>query len=255
MMPQTLLIKGRIVGTPLESVALWFRWLGRLPWRWRHPELAELHHNLLWHPNPLKKLLRPDSNVVDVGAHLGSFINVAQRIAPLGHHIAVEASKPKALALQRRFTNIEVHAVAASDTQGTSTFYDDLSGRSRLNHAMEGFKACEVPTTTIDLIVAGRPIHLLKIDIEGHEFQALRGAVNSINNNRPVIIFEYGSEYYMQKIGGDRREIYDLLTELGYGIHTFLDVAFDRGPMLFDEFRRCGLYPFRAFNFVAMPRD
>jgi hypothetical protein len=30
-------------------------------------------------------------------------------------------------------------------------------------------------------------------------------------------------------------------------------LVFGKGKIGLDEFRRCGLYPFRAFNFIAVP--
>ena len=38
-------------------------------------------------------------------------------------------------------------------------------------------------------------------------------------------------------------------------LHTFTDFLYEKGPMSFLEFRKCGLYPFRAFNFIAIAQD
>ena len=49
-------------------------------------------------------------------------------------------------------------------------------------------------------------------------------------------------------------DLYEFITgDLGYNIFTFEDFLFDKGEMSANEFRKCGLYPFRAFNFVALP--
>ena len=45
------------------------------------------------------------------------------------------------------------------------------------------------------------------------------------------------------------------LHEFGYDIFCFGDFLFNKGNMAFDEFRKCGLYPFRAFNFISLPKD
>jgi hypothetical protein len=67
------------------------------------------------------------------------------------------------------------------------------------------------------------------------------------------LLFECGSDY--RKIVEIKRpKLYELLTaELGYEIYTLLDFLFDKGPLRFDEFRRCGRYPFRGFTFIARP--
>jgi hypothetical protein len=41
---------------------------------------------------------------------------------------------------------------------------------------------------------------------------------------------------------------------MNYDVFTFGDFLHDKGPLGFDEFRKCGIYPFRAFNFVALPQ-
>ena len=47
----------------------------------------------------------------------------------------------------------------------------------------------------------------------------------------------------------------NFLTEvLSYDLFTFGDFLYGKEALTFSEFRKCGLYPFRAFNFVALPR-
>jgi hypothetical protein len=45
-----------------------------------------------------------------------------------------------------------------------------------------------------------------------------------------------------------------ITNDFGYGVYAYGDFLFDKGPLTPDEFRKTGLYPFRAFNFVALPR-
>jgi hypothetical protein len=92
---------------------------------------------------------------------------------------------------------------------------------------------------------------LLKLDIEGAELVALRGATVVLDRWHPAILFEFGSEYVPNK--PSRRDLFDFLAEREYRIYSFGDFLFDKGPMGFEEFQRCGVYPFRAFNFVALP--
>ena len=91
---------------------------------------------------------------------------------------------------------------------------------------------------------------LLKLDIEGGKLAALKGATAILNRWHPSILFECGSEYAPNK--PSRRDLFDFLADQGYRIYSFGDFLFDKGPMGFDEFQRCGLYPFRAFNFIAL---
>jgi hypothetical protein len=105
-----------------------------------------------------------------------------------------------------------------------------------------------VDVRRLDNMLLQRPrLDLIKLDIEGAELSALRGAKEIISRWKPLVVFEFGPE----DLGLDRRALFDLLTGSGYAISTLADFVFEKGGMGFDEFRRCGLYPFRAFNFIA----
>ena len=52
-----------------------------------------------------------------------------------------------------------------------------------------------VATTTLDGTIPGdQPIAFIKMDIEGGEFHALKGAVKTIKRWQPVIVFEAGNK-------------------------------------------------------------
>lgn len=245
--PVSLAVKSSVAAGPLAPAADQLRWIMGAPQRWRHPEMAEayLEHKLL--PRLLKKVLREDATVVDVGCHIGSFLKLATRYAPKGKHIAFEASPTKADLLRELFRTANIYNKAVSDFSGTISFLEDekLSGTSKI-----GPGGISVPVCTLDEAIAGS-VSLLKLDVEGHELPALIGAKQTIAKNKPTIIFECGPT----AITPQRAELFDYVNnELGYGIMCFSDFLFGRGPMQLDEFRRCGIYPFRAFNFVATQR-
>jgi FkbM family methyltransferase len=59
-------------------------------------------------------------------------------------------------------------------------------------------------------------ISLIKIDVEGHEINALRGAESIIKSNKPTILFEQGIDEI--KEGGS--EVIDYLSSLDYSFYT-----------------------------------
>jgi FkbM family methyltransferase len=255
-MDPVLRLKAALVGSPLEPIAVAARRLLDVPKRLRHPELRDLHNEERLLPAVLSKLLKRNSNTVDVGCHIGSVLSAICKIAPDGSHVAIEPTPAKADWLKRRFPKVTVHQVAVGDIEGSAVFEEDRvnPGYSKLQGnapASGDIARYTVTIRRLDDIVSGH-IDLMKIDTEGHEPQVLRGTTRLIEASRPAIIFESASEY--EPAAPERRkETFDLLTSLGYQIHAFADFVFDRGPMQYDEFRRCGLYPFRAFNYVALP--
>ena len=85
---------------------------------------------------------------------------------------------------------------------------------------------------------------------------ALHGATTTIEKNRPSLLFECGAEEEMRHMGHDRQALFDFITgAIGYDVFLFSDYLFDKGPMTTVEFKKAGIYPFRAFNYVALPRS
>jgi hypothetical protein len=98
-------------------------------------------------------------------------------------------------------------------------------------------------------------VDLIKFDIEGGELAALRGAIEKIKRCNPAIIFECGSEYWLVKEKLSRLDLYNFITvDLRYDIFSISDFLFKKGSMSYEEFHKYGLYPFRGFNFLALPR-
>jgi FkbM family methyltransferase len=105
------------------------------------------------------------------------------------------------------------------------------------------FDKVEVAGTTLDIVIHEHrePVGLLKIDIEGHEFQAFRGGSNSLGNRRiRDIIYE--------DFRGVESEASKLLASYGYsifGLRSTLD-----GPVL-REGLKGGRLPLSEHNLVA----
>jgi len=261
--PRSLFLKSLLVGTRLGD------WLGELRWffgmrqRYKHPEMWELYLEDRWLPQILQRLLVSDSWGVDVGSHIGSFLALLKKFAPDGHHAAFEASSVKSKWLKRRFTDVDIFPYAVADKSGKAFFEENYaqSGYSHLvgeeKHPTEHASVYEVQLCSLDdVLLSRKKVDLIKLDIEGGELAALRGAYQSINRWRPAIIFECGSEYGLERQKLSRKDLYDFITkDLDYQIFCFADFIFEKDAMTFDEFRKCGLYPFRAFNFVALPQN
>jgi FkbM family methyltransferase len=207
----------------------------------------------------LQRALRPNSNAIDVGAHVGSFLALLIRYAPYGHHVAVEASRTTGPWLHKKFNNATVHNLAASDFSGSVDFYEELS-RPAFSSCIQEWTSSsvlqyQVPAERLDdILESNRHYDLVKFDIEGGELAAMRGALETIKRCQPLILFECAPEHVLDRAGVSKGEIYELLTkELGYSVLTLADYLHSREGIGLSEFRRCGLYPYRALNFVARP--
>uniref|UniRef100_Q07SN2 Methyltransferase FkbM family n=1 Tax=Rhodopseudomonas palustris (strain BisA53) TaxID=316055 RepID=Q07SN2_RHOP5 len=249
----SLRLKSLVIGTPLESPAMRFRqWSSSFR---PNLELAEIILEEIRLPAILEKLTTKNSNILDIGCHIGSFLSLAVKVAPGGRHIAIEASPEKAELLIRKFQNVRIECTAISDVSATALFQENLDNPGYSKLATDGettgrIREYEVKTKTLDSLSL-QHIHLVKIDIEGSELAAIRGGAIFFRTCRPPIIFECGTTYTP---GLDRNALYDHLTkELGYSIFTYADFLYGKGPLGPEEFHKCGMYPFRALNFVGVP--
>jgi hypothetical protein len=112
-----------------------------------------------------------------------------------------------------------------------------------------------VEVRTLDQLLLDEPkIDFIKLDIEGGELNALKGATETIGQHKPVVLFECGATASLNEVNVSRRDLFEFITgKLGYQVFTYSDFLHNKGPLSFDEFRKCGIYPFKAFNFVAIP--
>lgn len=176
----------------------------------------------------MTRTLRRDSSCVDIGAHKGEVLRGIVAAAPDGIHYAFEALPHLAEKLKDQFPRVRIHQVAVSDRTGTSEFqyvesapaYSGLRRRI-YDQPDPRIVTIQVETTTLDdVIPVGEAVALVKIDIEGGEYHALRGAVNTILRCRPVLLFEAGNKSTGQ-YGVTPDEIYALITEtFGYELST-----------------------------------
>jgi hypothetical protein len=95
----------------------------------------------------------------------------------------------------------------------------------------------------------------MKIDVEGAELHVLRGAARTIQRHRPALIFESCADS-AEKLGSSHRDLFEYLTGyLKYDILHFDDFLSGRRPLDWPDFNACHKYPFRAFNFLGLPRS
>lgn len=197
----------------------------------------------------LSALLGPDGVCVDIGANVGTVSATIVRCAPEAKHVLVEALPDLAAKLVDRFPSCEVHAVACSDHEGMASFTRivERPTRSGLNPGqIKPFmtrETLEVPVTTVDRLLGGRPVRVIKIDVEGTELDVLRGAASTLATARPVVLFEH-----QPAVDAGSSAVHQLLMGAGYRV---FDID-GNGPLTEGEFVETGRAG-RIWNFVATP--
>jgi FkbM family methyltransferase len=189
----------------------------------------------------LAATLRGDGTYVDVGANRGQVLRDALRIAPHARHIAFEPIPALCAELAREFPGVECRRLALGGARGVAQFchftqLDGWSGlrRSPLVSDERGRpEYIEVVVSTLDEELAGMSPSVLKIDVEGAELEALRGAVQLLRAATPVVIFEHVPQA-AALYGAASQELWELLAGLGYDIFAITG----EGPCTCAEFCR-----------------
>ena len=138
--------------------------------------------------------------------------NMARIVGPAGQVIGFEAIPKLAVEAAENASSLELHNIkivnkAISDYIGNTTFthvkqLDGYSGiRQRTGIPEEALATIEkigVEVTTIDHELAtlkSQPrLRFIKLDLEGGEFHALRGAINTLLLHEPFVVFENGRQ-------------------------------------------------------------
>ncbi|HEX7095614.1 MAG TPA: FkbM family methyltransferase [Acidimicrobiales bacterium] len=250
--------KHLLIGSPLERPVRQLRRLPNVYRRLRAPELNDVWSEPVLVQRVLRRVVKVDSNAVDVGAHLGSFTSTIVRLAPRGRHVAIEALPHKAAWLRQKFPTVDVIEVAVTHTTGIVRFHHNVrrSGFSGIRkHAQPGDHTVELEVRAArldDVVPDDRRVDLLKLDVEGEELLVLHGASGLLDRCRPSVLFECAAETTSEP---ERRALHDLFSARDYGIWTASDLLHGAGALTVAEFEHAVHYPFRALNFFALPQE
>jgi FkbM family methyltransferase len=180
----------------------------------------------------LRRLLSPDAVFVDAGANQGEFTVCAAGRLPDGHVFAFEPVPAVRERLERNvagngFGNVTICPVGLSDENqddvpiygADSAFSDgtqhmglptlfDVSGRSS--------PLAQITLRRLDEeLPEGQRVDVMKVDVEGAELAVLKGAAQTIQREKPTIIFEANAET-CEAAGYSVEALFEWLERHGY---------------------------------------
>lgn len=180
------------------------------------------------------KSVKPGMNVWDIGANIGIFAFAAAAMSgPHGFVLAVEPDIETArlMLMTRRGLNpsryapIEVLpiAIGRNDDGHDHVARLRIAARGRMSNALAGYGNSQtggfredrlVPVLAVDQLLSSFPAPaLVKIDVEGAEYDLLRGASKLLSEVRPVIAVE------VQPEGDNPRTVAELARSFRYKIY------------------------------------
>lgn len=181
------------------------------------------------------RILRPGDSAIDCGANRGRHtFPIHQSVTPGGMVVGIEALPQLAAKLLDRIRDEQVTGIAIVNQaigsgKGRTSFAhvagdDAYSGifqrRDLPDWAAPTVSIIDVPMTTLDNVIEEQQlstIRFVKMDLEGGEYDALRGASRMLGAAQPpLIVFENGRTASADLYGYSSNAWYQLFSDAGY---------------------------------------
>ncbi|MGM4961888.1 FkbM family methyltransferase [Tardiphaga sp. 1201_B9_N1_1] len=181
----------------------------------------------------LRNLVVPGSLVLDIGANIGAHtLSLAQLVGPNGKVIAFE---PTEFAVRKLRANVALnpslapritvnHCYLTKDdsTQVPTAIYSSWPlerGTDRHpQHLGREMRTSEAAARSLDSIIkeqSDRPVHLIKMDVDGYECDVLRGATQVMQEMKPIFVMEI-APYCLDERGASLDELLTYFAPHGY---------------------------------------
>jgi FkbM family methyltransferase len=185
----------------------------------------------------LKRILSAGDVVVDAGANIGVYSQfLARCVGATGVVHSFEPSPENFKRLRsamRKLANVRLSKAAVGEFSGTASLY--LSDKLNVDHrtyTTEGNSRHTVPIDIValdDYFKPGQRIDLIKMDIQGYELHALRGANRVLADNSDLRLLLEFWPYGLKQAGVNWIELLDTLQNRNMSV---LEIT-NRGPVPF----------------------
>ncbi len=238
-----------------------------LPKRYQVP-VKYLVNKLLGHLEEemslLSLLVNNQDLVIDIGGNRGIY---TYKLWKLGAKVEAFEPNPMCSSVLSAWadgkTSINIHSVALSNVSGEANLripvdpsgIEHDSSASLEHEAFAETRDELVPLRTLDSY-GFQNVVFIKIDVEGHEYSVIEGAVEILVSSRPALLIEIEERHSSRPIN----ETFDKLLEIGYciyfmgpgGLRAIEDFNVDRDQSIFNLGSMKGRY---INNFLFLHRD
>ena len=164
----------------------------------------------------LSKLISSKDHVVDIGANIGNhsiaFSKISKKVYSFEAH-------PRTFEILKfntdKYKNIKIFNIGISNKKG-SLFFKNIITTNIGGKKLSKTGSIKSQINKLDNIIkSDKKIKLIKIDIEGHEHEALLGMKKLLSNNNSLILLEFCEESIAK-----RRKIINFLRDNNY-LHSY----------------------------------
>jgi FkbM family methyltransferase len=178
--------------------------------------------------NFLLRYLRPEDSFLDIGANIGVYTLLAAAKIHSGSIHSFEALPKNYQRLKEnlklnQLNQVKTYELAVSDCTGTVAL-NLAEGDSMPFITKTATKnTITVPTDTLDNLLQNQSfanLTLAKMDIEGAEILALKGAISLLKQQHPYVwILEINET--VNYFGHQKQDLVDLLNSYGYNLYSY----------------------------------
>lgn len=172
----------------------------------------------------LRKLLKPNYTVLDIGANIGVYsLEASKCVGKKGKIFAFEPIPDNQKLLKHNLVinnaqNVEVIHSAVGAKEGKLRIYKAKHSIATHSAGAVSDDFSDLPVTTIDGFTKKKKlkIDLIKMDVEGYEGFALEGGYKTLKNHQPILLIEF-SATHLKRCGYDpKKHAKDLLKLYAY---------------------------------------
>lgn len=178
-----------------------------------------------------KKYIKPNTTVLDIGSNFGQMAVLMSKLVgekDITH--AFEADEFIFNILEKNTKenskNIITHFGAVHNKSNEILHFPEQDFKRFNAYGSYGIdyknnNSRPVNTLTVDELTFELPISFIKVDIQGGDLFAMKGAINTINKYKPAIIFEY--EYaFEEELNLSFQEYVDFVKSINYHFEKVL---------------------------------
>lgn len=172
-----------------------------------------------------KPFIKPGTAILDIGANYGQMSIEFSKIAKDVVVYSFDAQKMVFEILEKNIEcnnvkNVKLFYNAVYDIDNVEFVFPEpdlvrFSSYGSYGIDLNAKKGIPVKSLTIDSLNIDTPISFMKIDIQGSDLAAMRGAVNTIAKNKMPIVFEY-EEQFQEEFNTSFQDYVDFVNSIGY---------------------------------------
>tara|TARA_B100000787_G_scaffold138640_1_gene107528 strand:+ start:159 stop:914 length:756 start_codon:yes stop_codon:yes gene_type:complete len=186
----------------------------------------------------VKSFITPNTDSIDVGVYRGVYSYEMSKYSKLVH-----AFEPNPILfnnienhLKKIIKNIKFYNNALSnkdelislrvpirnknnDKKNYEEYFQMGKASIHTKNNMNEFESFDIKSKQLDSFNFANKISFIKIDVEGHETEVIKGSERTIKNNKPVLLVEIEEQYTQTKV----EDTLNYINSLGYKSFYFKD--------------------------------